>query len=202
MTAPRASMLLAGGAALMLASPPATAQVNDGIVLNIMRECAKINDPTARLACYDNNIRSAGGAPRSSVPGEMQPPQGGRGAPAAQQGFGSEDLRTPPPPPPVQASGPEGFGSEDVRARSPQRFETPAGQVDEIRARVSAVRQREPGIYLVTLEDGAQWLFSDSVGQFFRPPSKGDTVEIQRAALGSFLMRIGKQEAVRVERIK
>ena len=51
----RASFLLAG-ATVAVAALPATAQVSDQIVLNIMRECAKIDDATARLACYDNNI--------------------------------------------------------------------------------------------------------------------------------------------------
>ena len=50
--------------------------VADNIVLNIMRECARIDDPTARLACYDNNIRAAGGNP-NSVPGQMGAPSGG-----------------------------------------------------------------------------------------------------------------------------
>ena len=65
----RASLVLAGAAAAFAAAP-ATAQVSDQIVVNIMRECAKIDDPTARLACYDNNIRAAGGNP-SSQPGQM-----------------------------------------------------------------------------------------------------------------------------------
>src|SRR5690554_4011201 len=47
-----------GSAAAALASfaASAAAQVSDSAVLNIMRECAKIDDPSARLACYDNNI--------------------------------------------------------------------------------------------------------------------------------------------------
>jgi hypothetical protein len=64
------------------------------------------------------------------------------------------------------------------------------------------VSQRSPGEYLVTLEGGAQWQFAEAMGIAFQPPKKGDTVEIARAAFGSFLMRINGQEAVRVRRIR
>ncbi len=166
---------------LVLTSIPALAQVDDAIVLNILRNCAQIDDPTARLACYDNNIGAAGGQQRSSVPGQMAAPSGGSGAP-------------------LDTGGPSGFGREDIR--SPERFETPAGEVDELRARVSAVSERQRGIYLITLEDGAQWLFTESVPFSYRPPRPGDRVEIDRASLGSFLMTFDRQASVRVERIR
>ncbi len=180
MTAQRAAILLAGAAALGAFAIPASAQVSDDIVLEIMRQCARIDDATARLACYDNNIRAAGGNPRNSVPGEMVSP-GGSSAP-------------------LSNSGPSGFGREDVR--TPARFETPAGQMSEITARVRRVRERQPGIYLIELEDGAQWLFTDSVSRSYSPPRQGSEVEISRAALGSFLLRFDNQASVRVERIR
>ena len=48
MTAQRALILLAGTAFLSVAAAPASAQIADDVVLNIMRECARIDDPTAR----------------------------------------------------------------------------------------------------------------------------------------------------------
>ncbi|HSG33937.1 MAG TPA: hypothetical protein VLA37_05330 [Sphingomonadaceae bacterium] len=178
------TLLFAGTAAAVLVGAPIRAQVPDEVVLNIMRECAKIDDPTSRLACYDNNIRAGGSdGGRPVVPGESGTVQGGRGI-----GGGS---------------GAQGFGAEDVR--NPDRFDSYQERglgVDEITARVASVRQREPGIYLVTLEGGAEWLFTDTVPFSFRPPRPGDTVEIGRAALGSFLMRVGDQQSVRVRRIR
>jgi hypothetical protein len=181
----RAATILAS-AAFAIASSAALAQgqVPDATVLNIMRECAKIDDPSARLACYDNNIRSAGGRP--TVPGQGGRVSGG-GAPLAGRG----------------GNGLQGFGAESVRSQ--ERFQSAEQRglgPDAISARILAVRQREPGIYLVTLEGGAQWLFSESVAKDFSPPRKGDTVDISRAALGSFLMRFDNQESVRVRRIK
>ena len=178
MKAQRAAILV-GAMAVGLGGVPAAAQVDDGIVLNIMRECAKISDPTARLACYDNNIRSAGANPRS-VPGAMPAPQGGVApvAPVATEGFGSDNIRTP------------------------ERFTTAPGSVDEVSVRISGVTEREPGVYLVQLSDGAQWQFAESVGRDYRPPRSGEVVEIRRGALGSYLMQVGNQQVVQVRRVR
>lgn len=191
MKAHRAAMLLAGGAFLAAGSAlcaQTAGRIPDATVINIMRECAKIDDPTARLACYDNNVRSGGFDGRAP----MVPGQGGRvnggGAPNAgaggnygAQGFGASSVKNP-----------DRFQSSEQRGEGP----------DAITARVAAVKQRQPGIYLVTLEGGAQWLFSESVSDAFRAPRKGDSVDISHASLGSFLMRFGNQESVRVTRVK
>ena len=97
----------------------------------------------------------------------------------------------------------QGFGAESVR--TPERFESYSqrGQgPDAITARVAGVSLREPGIYLITLEGGAQWLFGESVGRDYRPPRKGDTIDLRHASLGSYLMRFDNQESVRVRRVK
>lgn len=180
MIAHRAAILLTGAALLAALPAPASAQIADDVVLNIMRECARIDDPTARLACYDNNIRSAGANPRNTVPGEVRV-QGGAGAPIAQ-------------------GGPAGFGREDIR--TPERFNAaPAGEASEITARVTEVTERQQGIYLLTLEGGAQWLFTQGVDISYSAPRVGSTVEIRRGALDSFLMRYNNQPSVRVRRI-
>lgn len=174
---PLATLLLAG-------TTPAAAQVPDATVLSILRECARIEDPTSRLACYDNNIRVGGATgQRPVVPGESGRVQGG-GAVAG-------------------STGPGGFGAESVR--TPDRFrssEERGAGASEVIARIVDVREREPGIYLVTVEGDAEWLFSQSVPRSFRPPRKGALVEIKRAALGSFLMVVDGQAGVRVRRVK
>ena len=177
----RAIALAATAVPLLVLAAPASAQVSDEIVLNILRNCAQIDDPTARLACYDNNIVQAGGQARSSVPGQMGVPSGGGGAP-------------------VNTSGPSGFGREDVR--TPDRFNTPAGEIDELRARIAGVSMQQPGVYLVTLEDGAQWQFAETVPFSYRPPRVGDRITIDRASMGSFLMVVDGQTSVRVRRIR
>lgn len=134
----RASILLAATVSAAAALPVA-AQVEDGIVLNIMRECARIDDATSRLACYDNNIRAAGGQVRASVPGRMERPTGGGAAPAGAAGFGGEDVRTA-----RSAGGRESGG-------------------DALSSQVARVDPPEPGIYVLTLADGARWQLTDGV---------------------------------------
>ena len=179
MPAHRATILAAGAASLFLAGAPASAQIDQNTAVNILRECARIDDATARLACYDNNIRNVGGTARAVVPGQVQV-QGGSA--------------------PVAANNPRGFGAEAVR--SPERFAAPSDTLQEINARITSVRPREPGVYAFTLEDGAEWLFAEGVGSGYRVPRAGSVVEIERGALGSFLMRFDDQAAVPVRRVR
>lgn len=161
---------------------PAGAQVQDAAVLNILRECGKIDDPTSRLACYDNNIRSGGAPGQPAVPGRSGPVQGGGAVvSSAPGGFGGSSVRTP-----------DRFLSSEERGQGPE----------QIRARIVDAREREPGMWLVTIEGDAQWVFTDSVPRSFRTPRKGALVEIQRASMGSFLMIVDGQSGVRVRRIK
>ncbi len=181
--AQRASILAAVVGSLTLSATPASAQADRTGVLNILVECAKLDDPTSRLACYDNNMTRAGAAARATVPGQTV--RGVTGGAA-----------------PIETQGPQGFGYEDVRAQDPARFQVRPGQMQEIHPRVASATPREPGIYLVTLDDGAQWLFAEGVGPQFRLPSRGDQIEIERGSLGSFLMRIDGQSPVPVRRIR
>jgi len=154
--------------------------MDQNTAVNILRECARIDDASARLACYDNNIRNVGGAARASVPGQMPVVQGGSA--------------------PVAATTARGFGADDVR--STERFSTPPTQLQKIDAQVASIRPREPGIYAFTLQDGAEWLFAEGVSQSYRVPRAGSSVEIERGALGSYLMRFDDQSAVPVRRIR
>lgn len=180
MTAHRATILAAGTAVLLLAGMPAAAQVDGGIVLNIMRECAKIDDATARLACYDNNIRASGADARATVPAARQAPQVPGGA--------------------VAANSVQGFGAETVR--TPQGRQAQTAQLSEISAAITEITQRSPGIYAFTVEGGAQWQFSESASSSYRVPRVGSTVEIERASLGGFLMRFDRQQSIPVRRIR
>src|SRR5688572_19179939 len=68
--AQRGLVLATSVASLVLSASPAMAQGDRTAVLNILVECAKIDDPTARLACYDNNMTRAGATARTTVPGQ------------------------------------------------------------------------------------------------------------------------------------
>ncbi len=172
------AILMASAPVLLVSTMPAQAQISDEITVNILRECAKIDDPSARLACYDNNIRPGGS---DSLSPARSLPRSSSAASAGTQGFGNESIKRD-----------DRFDSREERGTG----------ADEISASVAKVRAREPGIYDITLADGAVWRFADSVSKTYRLPRAGDTVEIQRASLGSFLFTFEGQRAVRVRRVK
>jgi hypothetical protein len=184
MFAHRAAYAMAGVTAVTLSlvvfTAPATAQVAEGTVMNILRECARIDDPSARLACYDNNMRNAGGPVRATVPGQVQV-----------QGGGAAIVRN---------NNPAGFGREDIP--SPDRFNAAAAGAAEITAEVASVDSRGAGIYAITLVDGAEWVFAEGVGNSYRPPRRGARVEIRRGSMDSFLLRYDGQTSVRVRRVR
>lgn len=185
-TKPGRSMALMAVSAAALCYPAvAWSQSSDEAILGILRECAKIEDSLARLNCYDSNI----GADQSTTSSETR-----TGASTDSPGEGS---------PSTAQSASANFGAESVKSADRFKSHSETGRgVDELRTRILNVRQREPGVYLVTIEDGAQWLFSESVPMSFRPPREGALVAIKRASLGSFLMVVDGQAAVRVRRVK
>ena len=192
MNAQGAKVLLAGAAAILLVPHTAQAQASDGIVLNILRECAKISDPASRLACFDNNIRSAGTAPTATASAPAaSAPAASVAAPAPQGGSA-----------PVASNTPQGFGADSMRSTRQRESREQRAAEGSLRAQVVSAREREPGIYLLTLDGGAQWLFAEGVSPNYRPPSRGSSVEIERGALGSFLLRFDGQPVIPVRRVQ
>lgn len=122
---------------------------------------------------------------------------------ACYDGISSADAETPAPL--AQAAPqPRGLGSEQVpRSRAPQPEQVAEqAEADSIEATVTAAVLREPGIHLLTLDDGAQWQFVEGVSLSYNPPRRGSTVEIRSASMGSYQMRYQGQRAVRVRRIR
>ena len=184
---------LAAGAAVSIAACPASAQDNRA-TLSILIECAKIDEPSARLACYDNNMRTASGIARTTVPGSVAVSGGGAAVgstPASAAGFGGANLQ--------RNREVAGFGGDS--ARSPERFQAPGG-AQSVTSTIATARMREPGMYLMTMEDDTQWLFAETVRNDYTPPRKGEKVEIERGALGSYLARVEGREPVRVRRVR
>jgi hypothetical protein len=175
------AVLSVAGAALLASSPaPVLAQVDPRIVLNILVECSKIGDVTARVACYDTNIAAAGGTVATAPP-----PQSGIVQPGSA---------------PVATAGVAGVARES--ARPPQPPTAPAVEPTRSTPIVAAVAERGPGAYLLTLQGGAQWEFAEDVPPSYQPPRPGSTVQIDRGSLGSYRMRFDGQEPVRVRRVR
>lgn len=93
---------------------------------------------------------------------------------------------------------PTGLGSDQLPiSRAPE-----ADEPEAIESRVIAAVEREPGIHLLTLETGDQWLFVQGAPRSYTPPTNGSTVRIRSAPLGGYLLRYQGQSAVRVRRVR
>ena len=158
-------------------SPPATP----------LQQCAALCDLTERLVCYDRLAAQ-----------ERTPP-----GPAASGGSGSAPggiaptmpmpPRTAPSPAVAQPSSKESFGL--YAAEHP----APPAHAKSLSARVVSLGAGPDGRSTVELEGGQTWLLVDEQDPLL---AKGDSVTIERAAFGSFLMRTKKGRTHRVVRMR
>lgn len=167
--------VLVAAVALVMPLGSATAQEADGVILAILRECARIADMPARVACYDRNIG-------------VDVAQG-----TAANGAGS---------PSTDAAKPTGFGANQLRRPATARAARPDSAATSVTATVTAATQRTPGVWLLTLDDGSQWEFVDAVPQSFDPPRTGQAATISAAAMGSYIVRLQGQQGVRIRRVR
>jgi hypothetical protein len=175
--------LILGAAALGvgMASMPVFAQ---GSLPDQLAVCARIGKKDARLECYDSIARASSqgsytssfGAPTSRAP-QPAPPPVAPGAPAASAGFGGEQIARPI----AERKQDEGRNEIDIA--------------------VASSRDNGLGMYTINLADGAVWRMTERAANF-RPPAPQEVVSIRKGALGSYLMQVGKQASVRVERVR
>lgn len=181
-TSARLLAAFAGMGAVTLA-PQVQAQEDYRAIVTIMRACAQIEDVAARVMCYDNNIRpSAAVAGATASSGALASGAAPASAPAVPQNAGSSS-----------------FGSEMLETVRRTEREQESGSIT---ARVAAISSLEPGIYLVTLADGAQWRFVDAATGAWYPPQPGDEIELERGSLGSVFLKYDDQRRLRVRRVR
>ena len=72
----------------------------------------------------------------------------------------------------------------------------------EIVAHVTAIAEQAPGIYLVTLADGAQWRFVDAAPPAWSAPRAGAQIKLERGSLGSVFLSYDGQRRLRVTRVR
>jgi hypothetical protein len=204
-----AALLIGGG----VFAAPVAAQNGDSR-FNAMAACGTIAKKSARLACYDAMAPAPGtasaqpSAEPAPAPAEapaaapavaaVAPAPGMVSGPAAAPSFGGQKARSASSSsfgaaPAPRRSG-AGFGGEQLRN---------GRQVSakELTAQASAVADDGIGHYTVTLDDGARWKMTELQAQFV-PPNPGDPIRIRKASLGSYLMDVKGQPAVRVVRVE
>ena len=71
--------------------------------------------------------------------------------------------------------------------------------VERITAKIDQAGRTPEGRWLITLEGGAVWEQTDDEA-VDQPPRQGSTVEIRKAALQSYFMKIDNQRSIRVKR--
>jgi hypothetical protein len=100
--------------------------------------------------------------------------------------------------PPAPPQPPGRLGSDQL----PTSRASEADEPEAIETKVIAAMEREPGIHLLTLETGDQWLFVQGAPGSYIPPTNGSVVRIRSAPLGGYLLRYQGQSAVRVQRVR
>jgi hypothetical protein len=146
-----------------------------------LADCRAVTDPAARLACYD------------ALPGAALP-----ASPAA---AGSTPPSTPPAPAPATAPDPESlFGLDATATAATLGAVVAVTPPDRLTATVTAVERTTDGKLLLTLANGQAWRQVDSRAAAV---AAGATVQIRRAAFGSYLLSAGdRSQGVRVRRIR
>lgn len=142
-------------------------------VIKALKACSAIKADGERLACYD---KAAQLVAKAQETGEVIIIDKQAARAARRQAFGLE------------------LPTLSILDRGADKSET-----ETLQATVKSARADADGRLVLTLEDGAVWRQLDD-RTLGKPPKPGASVEIRKAAMGSYLMKIGGQPAIRVRR--
>jgi len=171
-----AIVLVALMAAGSLAAAPPPAALSAGArtkVLQSLSDCRKLTDNAARLACYDT---AAASLEQAEAKGDIVVVDREQARSVRRQAFGFSL--------PSLSMFEKGEKQEDI---------------DSTTGAVGSARQNGASKWVIKLEDGAVWTQVDTT-ELFADPKPGDPVRIRKASLGSYLMVIGRNRAIRAHR--
>lgn len=165
------AIFVAGGAAAKDRDPPRKSPL-----VNAIAACRQIADPTERLACFD---KASGELVAAADKGEVSVVDRSELRQARRSLFGFNMPKLP-------------FFSGDKSADD---------VADKLVSKVTYVKDLGHNRYAVRLADGnAVWETLEAYGAFHMP-KVGDSVEINRGPLGSYILRFGRQRGVKGRRI-
>ena len=141
-----------------------------------MIACKNIADPTARLACFDEKVTALQTA-QSSNQVVIAEREQVREARRGQFGLTLPRIKL------FDGDGDEG------------------DEIAEIESTIKSARTIRSGKWVISLEDGAVWLQTDSPRSSMRDPKSGDSITIKRAALGSYMAKVNGGRAFKVKRV-
>lgn len=167
-------LLLAAAIALVaVPSLAGAAETAEPTVISALKACRAISADAERLACYDKAAQSV---TRAQETGEVIIIDKQTARAARRQAFGLE------------------LPTLSILDKGADK-----GETEKLQAVVKSARVNAEQRLVVTLEDGAVWRQIDDE-MLGKPPKAGDTVEVKKAAMGSYMMKIGSQPAIRVRR--
>lgn len=182
---PRVVSVIACTVTLLTMAAAATAFAAD----EAPHPCAAVEDPAARLACFDEAFARP---VEDVVPATPAAPADA--APAAAMTEAREPEVAPEAP---DAEAAFGLSKAQARAQRPERKrESP----DRIEATVVDLRHFSTGERLIALDNGQVWLQTEATVR--GPLVKGDKVVIRKAAFSSFQMVTPGRVALRVRRLE
>jgi hypothetical protein len=164
---------VAAGAANAAPPPAGLSASTRAQVLQSLSDCRKLTDNAARLACYDTATASL---EQAEAKGDIVVVDREQARKVRRQAFGFTL--------PSLAMFEKGEKQEDI---------------DNTTGTVAAARQNGARKWVIKLEDGAIWTQVDAT-ELFADPKAGDPVRIKKASLGSYLMVVGKNGAIRAHR--
>jgi len=169
--------LLLAAAIALIAAPNlvGAAEPAEPAVIAALKACRALTADAERLACYDKAAQSV---TKAQEAGEVIIIDKQTARAARRQAFGLE------------------LPTLSILDRGADKAETEKLQSVVKSARVDAEQR-----LVVTLEDGAVWRQIDDA-MLGKAPKAGDTIEVRKAAMGSYMMKIGSQPAIRVRRIE
>lgn len=142
--------------------------------------CAREQDASARLACFDRQIA----ARRATAPVSAAP---------------SVAVEAPKPVPVTSSSSEIGLDSRQLHKLHPERAESDNAGL-RIEGKVVRVIARRPLISAFELDNGQVWEQSETVAGLWVKPQ--EPVTIREGAIGSFLLKSADGHVVRVHRLK
>lgn len=163
--------VVAVAAPAMAKAPPT---IDRPAALKAVVDCRAITDPNARLTCYDDAV---GKLDTAESTGQVVIIDREAAKKVKRQAFG--------------------FAIPSINLFSKGEKEE---EVDKLADTLKSVRERPDHKWVFELQGGGVWRQIDTA-QFSVDPKEGDSVEINRAALGSYMLKVGgRQPAVRVHR--
>lgn len=175
--APSRSLLLA--LSILAVAGPAMAKGPPALegrpaALKAVVDCRAIADSSARLACYDDAVSKLDTA-ESSGQVVVLDREAARNVKRQAFGFSIPSINLFS----------KGAKDEDV---------------NDLTDTIKSAHERADHKWVIELQTGGTWRQIDTE-QFSRDPKPGDSVEVHRAAMGSYMLKIGgRQPVVRVHR--